>query len=442
MADKYASLYDTAVKYEIQASCREPLHIGSGDGRYGEVLVHPATGEPFIQASGIAGAFRSWFEGNGDLACEIFGSTSQEDGQSKIRFQDGYFSETAIYTELRPRVKIDPVTGTVQGNTLKSGRVSGQKFQMESVASGSRFSFAIYLFEKDTPYEEAVEESLAAFHAGEIQLGGKKSSGCGCGELLSVKKSVYSMRDPQDRRLWAAEEKEGTEIAPALIERGRSRDGRLHFVLTGRTEGALLVKAVSVREYGAGVPDDVNMQNRKDEFIVPASSLKGALRSQIEKIAAYRGLKNGVIEALFGAAYDKESKGMVGAARFFDCVVGDKAENAKTPVQMRIHIDKLTGGVFQQQLFSQRPVCGQVEIRVDLETEEGAGLVLMALRDLGMGLFPLGSGSGIGRGYLAGSSLRVELGGKRLAEIDLNAGEILSGRDVIDGYMKDLAGLC
>ena len=181
MADKYASLYDTVVKYEIQASCREPLHIGSGDGRYGEVLVHPATGEPFIQASGIAGAFRSWFEGNGDLACEIFGSTSQEDGQSKIRFQDGYFSETAIYTELRPRVKIDPVTGTVQGNTLKSGRVSGQKFQMESVASGSRFSFAIYLFEKDTPYEEAVEESLAAFHAGEIQLGGQKSSGCGCG---------------------------------------------------------------------------------------------------------------------------------------------------------------------------------------------------------------------------------------------------------------------
>ena len=415
MADKYASLYDTVVKYEIQASCREPLHIGSGDGRYGEVLVHPATGEPFIQASGIAGAFRSWFEGNGDLACEIFGSTNQEDSQSKIRFQDGYFSETAIYTELRPRVKIDPVTGTVQGNTLKSGQVSGQKFQMELVASGSRFSFAIYLFEKDTPYEEAVEESLAAFHAGEIQLGGQKSSGCGCGELLSVKKSVYSMRDPQDRRLWAAEEKEGTEIAPALIERGRIRDGRLHFILTGRTEGALLVKSVSVKEYGAGVPDDVNMQNRKDEFIVPASSLKGALRSQIEKIAAYRGVKNGVIEALFGAAYDKESKGMVGAARFFDCVVGDKAE---------------------------RPVCGQVEIRVDLETGEGAGLVLMALRDLGMGLFPLGSGSGIGRGYLAGSSLRVESGGKRLAEIDLNTGEILSGRDVIDGYMKDLAGLC
>ena len=70
MADKYASLYDTAVKYEIHASCREPLHIGSGDGRYGEVLVHPVTGGPFIQASGIAGAFRSWFEGHSDLACD------------------------------------------------------------------------------------------------------------------------------------------------------------------------------------------------------------------------------------------------------------------------------------------------------------------------------------------------------------------------------------
>lgn len=56
MADKYGSLYDRIVKYQMTAVCREPLHVGGNDGRDGGILVHPVKNVPFIQATGIAGA--------------------------------------------------------------------------------------------------------------------------------------------------------------------------------------------------------------------------------------------------------------------------------------------------------------------------------------------------------------------------------------------------
>ncbi len=48
--------------YEIDALLTEPLHIGSGEGQTGEVLVHPVTRKPFIQASSIAGIMRGAME--------------------------------------------------------------------------------------------------------------------------------------------------------------------------------------------------------------------------------------------------------------------------------------------------------------------------------------------------------------------------------------------
>jgi hypothetical protein len=56
MADKYGSLFDRIIKYQMTAVCREPLHVGGNGGRDGGILVHPVKNVPFIQATGIAGA--------------------------------------------------------------------------------------------------------------------------------------------------------------------------------------------------------------------------------------------------------------------------------------------------------------------------------------------------------------------------------------------------
>ena len=237
-------VYNKVAKYKIAAECREPLHIGSGSGSNGEVLVHPVKNVPFVQATGIAGALREFYSDNEELQRKLFGFSCREEenikysedavqkeenteGGSRVYFTDGFFLEQEssdgslsdgsgkrhIYTEIRPRLRIDPETGTGQSlKTKGSEKRSGQKFEIELVASGSRFSFCIYLYEKDEDLEHALEKGLKALHKGDIQLGGQKSNGCGYVKLISVEKAVYDLCSSEDRSCWADEKCDKDEV--------------------------------------------------------------------------------------------------------------------------------------------------------------------------------------------------------------------------------------
>lgn len=435
----YGSVYDRVIKYRVKAECREPLHIGTGEKEQGEILIHPVEERPFIPATGIAGAFREYFT-DGDLRNEMFGMVNEKGSDSsRIRFCDGFFKKAAVETELRPHVKIDGETGTCQSINVKGATISsGQKFEIESVAAGSEFEFFVYVFEKEKSYETSFEGALEALHCGNIQLGGQKSNGCGYVKLVSVKKSVYILTDQNDRKQWPKEEKEMKDITDVIIEKAEKQDQRLHFELSGSTEGAILVKMVSVANYSEEAPDAQNIVNHRKEYIIPASSLKGTIRSQMEKIAVYKGMNLKIIDNIFGTCAEKHSEGKIGEIKFFDCVVGNTADNDKVKKQTRIHIDKFTGGVISQALFSEKPAYGSLMIHVDMENAcdyAGNALLLMALRDLGMGILPVGSGSSIGRGYLSCDSLKISKGAEVIVEIDLKAGKIVKGAAVIEEYI-------
>ena len=47
-----------------------------------------------------------------------------------------------------------------------------------------------------------------------------------------------------------------------------------------KTEGALLVKSIAVSGVGEGVPDSENIKNGKEDYIVPGSSFRGAVRAR------------------------------------------------------------------------------------------------------------------------------------------------------------------
>lgn len=435
-------VYDKVVKYVIQAECREPLHIGTGSGESGDVLIHPEENRPFVQATGIAGAFREFYQYDEQLQVKLFGAPYRDGGEkgSSVFFTDGFFGKSAVYTEIRPRLRIDKRTGTGQSARTKgSEKKSGQKFEMESVAAGSRFSFSIYVYEKQENLETEMELGLKALHEGRIQLGGQKSNGCGYVDLISVKKAVYDLCDRQDRKLWAEESKDMDEVLPRLLKSGKAGQERIHFELQGQTEGGILVKSIAVTEYGDNAPDAVNIRNHQREYILPASSVKGVIRSQMEKIAAYKKTED-MITDLFGQENDNSQQGRAGKIRCFDCVVGDQKANDSARVQSRIHIDKFTGSVMYGGLFSEKPAYGKFTIRIDLEggTDRESGLLLMALRDLAMGITPVGSGSSIGRGYLRGEKITVKKGDQTLAEIDCQGGGITSGSQYVRQCLKAL----
>lgn len=436
--------YHKIIKYLVSASCTQPLHIGSASGDKEEVLVHPTDGIPFIQASGILGALRQYYEQTHDekQAEKLFGAkrfaagSNSFDGASKVRLSDGVFCGEAPILELRPQVKIDPATGTCSTAAVRgTNRKAGHKFNMEYIGAGAEFAFSIYLYDEDL--QNDLEEVLSAVHKGYVQFGGQKSSGCGFMTLKGLKRKIFNMSDEEDRRKWADEEtlsdKEYSDIL-SEIKTPSEAPAAYEIYVTGSTEGELLVKSIAVSDYGKGAPDCMNIRNAAKEYIVPGSSFKGAVRSRMEKIAAYIE-RDGVIQKTFG---DNDISGNV---VFYDTVVGNKEDNDKAEIKNRIHIDKFTGGVMHGGLFNEKNISGNVAFQIAVNDRNNpdatCGLLLMALRDMALGIVSVGGGYSVGKGIIDVSSITVcDCKSKKKAAIDYTKSAITGDDEIMSRCMK------
>lgn len=395
-------VFEKILKYKVLAACTQPLRIGSAMGAKEEVLVHPVDDVPFIQASSIAGACRDYCAkkyGQADTQ-ELFGSNEAEWG-SRICFTDGKFASDSVILELRPRVSIDPATGTCSASVVKgTTQQAGHKFNMEYIGAGAEFSFCIYLY--DDGKQEMVKNLLSAIHQGQIQFGGQKSNGCGCLQLKKLWIKEFIMTEEQGRRQWAMEDEAMQEDGMALqaLEKLPVNKSEAYDVcVTGCTEGCMLVKSIAVPEFGKDAPDCMNIQNAAKDYIVPGSSFKGAIRSQMEKIASYLGCQE-IIQNTFGYTGVSGQDGKAGNLVVYDTIVGDRKEYTAH----RIHIDKFTGGVMDGGLFHEKNIAGRLEFHISIknknEPERSLGLLLLALRDLSIGVMGIGGGYNVGKGII------------------------------------------
>lgn len=414
--------YDTIVKYQVTAICKEPLHIGSAVGDRSEVLVHPVDDMPFVQASSIAGVFRNYYtKAYGEKEANVlFGSSEIEENGlsagSRIRFSDGHFLEgdQGIKLELRPRVKMDAESGTA---------TDGSKFNIEYIGAGAKMQFSVYLY--GTSQEEKIEDIFAAMDNQVLQLGGQKSNGCGYLQIEKLLYRSFDMKNENDRALWFQEEEleeKEYEDRKSHLHQETKYQNAYEITITGKTDGELLVKSAVVTDYGEKSPDSMNMRNAKKEYIIPGSSFKGTIRSQMEMIAEYMGVSD-IIDETFGIPAQRGQKGATGNIRFFDTVVGDMEENDKMPISHRIHIDKFTGGVKQQGLFSEKNVAGKLSFRISIQNknhpERTCGLLLMALRDLAIGTVNVGSGYSVGKGIIQVEQIHLEKKGTEHETADI-----------------------
>lgn len=405
--------YHKIIKYLVTAVCTQPLHIGSAMGDKEEVLVHPVDNVPFIQATSIAGVFREYYKSvyKEEKADYLFGSRNlKEDDNvsehgSKVKFGDGIFKKGKVKLELRPRVKLDPVSGSCGVSQVKGTKeVSGQKFNMEYIGAGAEFSFPVYLYGEEC--EKELEEIFGAIQNQNIVLGGQKSNGCGYIKIKKLQCKVFDLEKETDRKLWAGEEAlEETEYEDktSLLKSSDLSRNAYEITVEGKTEGELLVKSIAVAGHGADAPDSMNMQNANMDYIVPGSSFKGAVRNQMEKIASYLH-KEEIIENTFGRSGQENKCGKIGNIGFFDTVVGEREANDLAAISHRIHIDKFTGGVMYGSLFSQKNVSGKVSFKIVIkdtnEPDRTCGMLLMALRDLAVGAMSVGGGYNIGKGII------------------------------------------
>ena len=549
--------YNRIDKYIVEAKLIQPLHVGSTDKDSGEVLIHPVDGLPFVQASSLAGTIRACYKDlfqDEQVVEELFGDNEKKAG--RIRITDGRFCETAknIKMELRPRIRINPVTGTSASAEGKGrDKASGQKFETQYVGAGNVMRFCVYIYstqpsrkqvsgaETDTNAtddQQRIEQVFARINGSKegfgshVQFGGQKSNGCGVMELVSLLHHTFDMTDSKGRDEWSKEGEEdeidkrnenalrnenvlSNENAicneDAISNENCESDGRedgfyeerlvelkniptsqpyaYSIVLEGRTEGALLVKSIALTEpadesaakadivginnkatedngdskdssensgkdnskdgrngensrNGTGnkdseddknsedkkhAPDYVNIKNAEKCYIIPGSSVKGAVRAQFDRIASYLDAKHqdgfdkgNAVEYAFGREAKAKDTGAVGNVRFYDVLVGkkiDQGTDATDLIYNRIHIDRFTGGVMNGSLFKEQAVHGKLRIEASVmrsakDTAEhradiSCGMLILALRDLALGMYNLGSGYSVGHGFIRADSLTV-----------------------------------
>ncbi|CAK8712543.1 hypothetical protein GMJAKD_01805 [Candidatus Electrothrix aarhusensis] len=224
-------------------------------------------------------------------------------------------------------------------------------------------------------------------------------------------------------------EKEIQDRAASVLEKTSDAPGQnlqlsLQLDLTLPFDGPFLVSdPVKKEKIDPDQPDLIPLRDNNDKPILPASSLRGALRSQAERIvrtlggrccnpadpcSPLREIKE--LDTLcpvcqvFGAAGWKTGLRI----HAFKCVQVDRSENR----QDFVAIDRFHGGGKDGAKFavehSERP-CFQGQITISSRVKEsGKGLLALVLRDLREGDITFGLGTNKGYGYLRTEAVQID----------------------------------
>ena len=433
--------FNQVIKYDVSMELMTPMHVGSSFEDTNEVLVHPVDGFPFVQASSISGAMRDYYsrQHGEKTAEELFGGI--EGNGSRLVITDGYFKGKDIRFEMRPRISIDPASGTVAQQAVEgTGVISGHKFDMECIAKGMKFGFQVYVRSTDSTDADKMMDIFSAMHSGAIILGGQKSNGFGRVKVTELLEKTFDLRKKSDREAWIEEERltkrDYTDRTNDLAEFAPCQ---YRILLRGSTESGILVKGYQKEGFGQEGADAVSMRDANGDYFIPGSSIKGALRNQIERIITYRGdskeINRKIVAGIFGEA---ETGGRTGNIRVYDSMI-EVPSRGELPVSQRIHIDKFTGGVTNGGLFSEQRAYGTFSICIDIMDKnnptESCGYLIMAMRDLALNLYNLGGEYSIGNGMIQAETMTVASRSKE-AVIDFGNGTVKDDEGIIDECVR------
>lgn len=375
--------FTKALRYEVRLTCCSPLCTTGVDWADSDILCYP-DGTAFLQGASLAGALRDWRPDT-----KLFGKRYVP---GSLIFSDLVFDRPELTCDpdrsrlsVRPHMKMDSAKGTP----------GGKGFLTTALQTGTSGSFTL-VWCGDKPFEAAaadIEPYLAALHFGQIHLGGGKHNGFGR-VRLDVKRRCYDLTKQADRQDWLDGIGGGT---PIHLKKEQDRD--VLFTVTARmpivrTKGALAHTAGSHRHVQS-MP--VRENNRS---LIPSSSIKGAMRVQMGRIAEAMGSSVPMKEML-------GDWGVAGKLYFSDGIfISPETEQIFT----RITIDRFTGGLIPGKRLCDQATGGTVQwqIRVPEGTPRYCALVLFALRDFGLGLYTLGDGYARGWGFAESLDVAME----------------------------------
>jgi hypothetical protein len=177
--------------------------------------------------------------------------------------------------------------------------------------------------------------------------------------------------------------------------------------------------------------------------VISGASVKGAIRKRVVGIAELCHISADKVDELFGREANMEEGdcGIAGKIRFSEVTM--EQSHTVHPIT-RIRVNRFTAGVLNTGLFAEKPLSTELAVQISVPKEDdlGCALILFALRDLGAGLYSLGSGSAVGRGYLTprGVVASVPGEGELVMEFEENDIVIRGEEHLAEPWLKALGG--
>lgn len=434
--------YRLVARVTIEA--QTPLRVGAGEKSIltDSEVMRDANGLPYIPGTTIAGVLRKEFPN--EEAEQYFGSQRKGvehgseliftearmvgkdgvavDGLQHICWDDAFYAYYRMLP-IRQHVRISH-----RGVAEKAG-----KFDEEIVLKGTRFVFEIeqLLSDADT---SLVQTLLQRMVSKEFRIGGGANKGFGSVRMIDCRTRMYCLTDKEDLENYfrhtsnLAEPFDGEKLNLGIQKQNENAhvyeltleadDFFLFGAGMGDADADVIPVTESIVEWNnQGQP---NIKSR--QTLIPASSLKGALLhrtiyhyNQRNKIFADGKSENElkaisaeskVRDELFGVSQnDVNPQNVRGKLLFNDIIL----EETETKPFNHVKIDRLTGGTIDGALFTESVSYGKghpIKTEIILTQQVNSDVreaFEQTLKDLCMGLLPLGGATNRGLGLFRGT---------------------------------------
>lgn len=443
------SEYTHRLLARIVVEAETPLAIGSGDKSImtDALVAVDVNGLPYLPASSIAGVLRGMLYTSKED--DFWGYQSKTTGHgSEITFTEGKILNSqaevvdglllyASQDELLKHYSQLPIRQHVRighnGVTEKAG-----KFDEQVVYTGTRFCFEVEIAAKKADTNK-LNQILETLHIDNFRLGGGTRNGFGRLAVHEIMTRHLDLSKEEELGLYLLKSSNLTESADwwkkyhtPWDHDGDKSAAPMIYTLTlcprdfiffgsgfGDSEGD--ADMTTVKERRVEWTEDDHGKMTEDLVLIPASSVKGALRHRVvfhynkkKRIWAKPGMTADevkqlshpqAVEELFG--YEKDGVTRPGHVYFSDIIQG----KAVSKLLNHVSIDRFTGGTIDGALFTEQvdylPKGTEFEMTISIdhafEDEDLKYAFERALDDICEGLLPLGGGVNRGNGIFTGT---------------------------------------
>lgn len=413
-----------------------PLIIGSGEDEQTDIdVIRDGNGTPFIPGTSIAGVLRHYAEEHlgkkeeeQKIINALFGEKEKDSIQSLLHISDLTLAgNSCAQVNIRDGIKLDPLTKTTAQHTTGQKQSGGAKYEYEIIETGACFDMKMELIIRENHKNEEKKIydllyiTLESLEKERIRLGAKTRRGFGRLKLENTKVLPLDMETGEDVNAWID-----------FNWNFNTNNGISYFkkdilTLKSKTVTRILAKfkipySLIIRHYNENPSDDDTTHLvSNSQMVIPGTSWNGVLRHAIyhllldvlvhnnnqnelepgKKFDRFKKIYNDITGDLFGYVNPDDLETQASASRI--SIDESTISNGNLISYTRNKVDRFTGGVVDSALFSEKPVYGgETALNIEVENPGGweIGLLLLALKDIGNGIQPLGGDANIGRGIL------------------------------------------